>query len=192
VKDLSAVGIPARVEDANADEAAVSTWPGEGVANVRRPLVNAANWAELTLPVEHWPGTQFVDSPFYEPNTPVPLACGGTGKEPFYPPTHIGGVANQLIIGPTGQGKSVLLSLMVAGATGLPNSQIVWLDLDYSSFVAAHAMGATYIELAADNSSPLAPLATWTMKMAPAGSLTGSRACFSAGISVSTRFKRPT
>jgi type IV secretion system protein TrbE len=158
VKDLSAIGITARLEDANADEAVVGTWPGEGVANVRRPMVNAANFAELTLPVEHWPGTQFVDSPFYEKDTPVPLACGGTGKEPFYPPTHIGGVANQLIIGVTGGGKSVALGMMVAGATGLPNAQIVWLDLDYSSFVLAHALGATYIELAADNSSPLAPL----------------------------------
>ena len=47
---------------------------------------------------------------------------------------------------------------MVAGTTGLPDARIVWLDLDYSSFVLAHALGATYIELAADNSSPLAPL----------------------------------
>jgi type IV secretory pathway VirB4 component len=158
VKDLSAIGITARVEDANADEAVVGTWPGEGVANVRRPMVNAGNFAELTLPVEHWPGTQFVDSPFYEPQTPVPLACGGTGNEPFYPPTHIGGVSSQLIIGPTGAGKSAALGAMVAGATGLPHARIVWLDVDYSSFVLAHALGATYIELAADNSSALAPL----------------------------------
>jgi type IV secretion system protein TrbE len=158
VKDLSAIGLTARVEDANAVEAAQGTWPGDGWSNVRRPMITAGNFAELTLPVEHWPGTQFVDSPFYEKGTPVPLACGGSGKEPFYPPTHIGGVANQLIIGVTGSGKSALLGTMVAGATGLPNAQIVWLDLDYSSFVLAHALGATYIELATDNSSPLAPL----------------------------------
>jgi len=158
VKDLSAMGLTARVEDANAVEAAQGTWPGDGWSNVRRPLVTAGNFAELTLPVEHWPGTPFVDSPFYDKDTPVPLACGGSGKEPFYPPTHIGGVSNQLIIGPSGTGKSALLGTMVAATTGLPDAQIVWLDLDYSSFVLAHALGATYIELAADNSSPLSPL----------------------------------
>jgi type IV secretory pathway VirB4 component len=63
-------------------------------------------------------------------------------------------VANQFIIGSTGSGKSVLLGQMAAGATGLPDARIVWLDLDYSSFVLAHALGANYIELAGDNSSP--------------------------------------
>jgi type IV secretory pathway VirB4 component/type IV secretory pathway TrbD component len=69
VKDLSAMGLTARVEDANAVEAAQGTWPGDGWSNVRRPLVTAGNFAELTLPVEHWPGTPFVDSPFYEKDT---------------------------------------------------------------------------------------------------------------------------
>jgi type IV secretion system protein TrbE len=158
IKELSGLGLFARLEDANATEAVQGTFPGDGWSNVRRPMLSAGNFAELILPVEHWPGTPTIDSPFYAKDTPVPLACGGSGKEPFYPPTHIGGVANQLIIGPTGTGKSALLGAMVAATTGLPKAQIVWLDLDYSSFVLAHALGATYSELAADHSSPLAPL----------------------------------
>ncbi|HEX4209356.1 MAG TPA: hypothetical protein VHY56_03110, partial [Candidatus Binataceae bacterium] len=158
VKDLSALGLIARVEDANAVDAALGALPADGWSNVRRPMITAGNFAELILPVAHWLGTPFVDSSFYPEKTLVPLACGGSGKEPFYLPTHIGGVANQLIIGSTGSGKSVLLGQMVAGGTGLPDSRILWLDLDYSSFVLAHAMGANYIELAADNSSPLNPL----------------------------------
>jgi type IV secretory pathway VirB4 component len=158
VKDLSALGVIARVEDANAIEAVLGALPGDGWSNVRRPMITAGNFAELILPVEHWPGTQFIDSPFFPEETPVPLVCGGSGKEPFGVPTHIGGVADHLVIGPTGGGKSVLLGQMVAGATGLPNAQIIWLDLDYSSFVLAHALGATYIELASDNSSSLNPL----------------------------------
>ena len=159
VKDLSALGIGARTEDANAAEAIMGTWPGDGWSNVRRPMITAGNFAELMLPVEHWPGTPFIDSPFYEKETPVPLICSGTGREPFYPPSHLGAVANQLVIGPTGVGKSALLGVLVAATTSLPNARIVWLDLDYSSFVLAHAMGAVYRELAADGSSPLCPLA---------------------------------
>ncbi len=153
------MGIVARLEDANAPEAIMSSWPGDGWSNVRRPMITAGNFAELVLPVEHWPGTPFIDSPFFERNTPVPLVCGGSGREPFYPPSHIGGVANQLIIGPTGAGKSAALGVAVAATTGLPDARIIWLDVDYSSFVLAHAMGAIYHELAADGSSPLCPLA---------------------------------
>src|SRR6266851_4201860 len=64
------------------------------------------------------------------------------GREPFYPPSHIGGVANQLMIGPTGSGKSAALGVSVAATTGLLDARIVWLDVDYSSFVLAHALGA--------------------------------------------------
>jgi type IV secretion system protein VirB4 len=159
IKDLSAIGIVARLEDANAPEAIMSSWPGDGGSNVRRPMITAGNFAELVLPVEHWPGTPFIDSPFFERNTPVPLVCGGSGREPFYPPSHIGAVANQLMIGPTGAGKSAALGVLVAATTGLPDARIVWLDVDYSSFVLAHAMRAIYHELAADGSSPLCPLA---------------------------------
>jgi type IV secretion system protein VirB4 len=91
-------------------------------------------------------------------DTPAPLVCGGSGAEPFYPPTHLGGVANQLIIGPTGTGKSALLGALVAAVTALPGVRIVWLDLDYSSFVLAHALEADYRELTVDESSPLCPL----------------------------------
>src|SRR6266851_3410326 len=51
VKDLSAVGIGARIEDANAAEAIMGTWPGDGWSNVRRPMITAGNFAELMLPV---------------------------------------------------------------------------------------------------------------------------------------------
>jgi type IV secretory pathway VirB4 component len=158
VKDLAALGITARIEDANAAEAIMGTWPGDGWSNVRRPMITAGNFAELVLPVEHWPGTPFIDSPFFEDETPVPLVCSGSGREPFYPPSHLGAVANQLVIGPTGTGKSALLGVLAAAITGLRNARIVWLDLDYSSFVLAHAMSAGYQELAADGSSPLCPL----------------------------------
>ena len=159
IKDLSTMGIVARLEDANAPEAIMGSWPGDGWSNVRRPMITAGNFAELILPVEHWPGTPFIDSPFFERNTPVPLVCGGSGRELFNPPSHIGGVANRLVIGPTGSGKSAALGVLVAATTGLPGARAVWLDLDYSSFVLAHAMGATYHELAAEGSTPLCPLA---------------------------------
>ena len=88
VKDLNAIGIGARIEDANATAAILGSWPGNGIDNVRRPLISAGNFADLILPVEHWPGTPTIDSTFYAKGTPVPLICSGSGHVPFAVPTH--------------------------------------------------------------------------------------------------------
>ena len=159
LKDCHALGIMARIEDANAVEAIQATWPGNGYSNVRRPLITGANLADIVLPVHHWPGVPHIDSPFFSERTPTPLVCGGTGREPFWLPTHINGVANQLIIGPTGTGKSSLIGTMVAAYTGVPSVRIAWLDLDYSSFVLAHLLDATYRDMGAADTPALCPLA---------------------------------
>jgi len=156
-KDLATAGYASRIEDANAVEAVKGSWAGQGSSNVRRPLISGDNFAELTMPVEHWEGTPHIDSTFYPKRTPVPLICTGTAKEPFFAPSHIRSVGCQLLIGPTTGGKSTLLGAMVAATTVLPNVRILWLDRDFSSFVLTHALGGRYLELAADGASPLCP-----------------------------------
>lgn len=65
LKDLSALGFNARIEDANASEAIFGSWPGDGWHNIRRPMISSRNWAELALPVEYYVGTPNIDSPFF-------------------------------------------------------------------------------------------------------------------------------
>ncbi len=159
-KECHALGIMARIEDLAASEAVESTWPANGTSNVERTLVSGANFADLVLPADPWPGLPYIDSPFFPERTPTPLVCGGAGSRiPFYFPTHINGVANQLIIGPSGSGKSSLLGGMATAYLALPNSRIAWLDLDYSSFVLAHLLGADYREVGGQETPPLCPLA---------------------------------
>jgi len=157
VKDYNDLGQGARIEDANAVAAILGGLPANGIDNVRRPLTLALNFAEQSMPVGHWEGTPTIESPFFPKNTPVPLICIGSGGEPFYMPTHIRGVGHQLVIGPTGAGKSVYLAVLIAALTVLRNVRIVLLDRGYSSFVLTHALGGTYLELATDKSSPLCP-----------------------------------
>src|SRR5215469_9566301 len=160
LKECHALGLMARIEDLHAVEAIESTCPANGTSNVERILITGANLADLTLPADHWPGLLYIDSPFYPERTPTPLICGGAGSQkPFYFPTHIGGVANQLIVGPVGAGKSTLLSVLATAYLSIPNSRIAWLDLDYSSFVLAHLLGANYRELGAEDTPALCPLA---------------------------------
>ena len=158
LKDLNAIGIGARIEDANATPAVFGSHPGNGIDNVRRPLMSMGNFAELILPVEYWLGTPTIDSFFYAKDTPVPLICSGSGHVPFAVPPYHEGVGHQLIMGMTGAGKSVLLGTMVAATTAIPDVRIVWLDRQNSSLVLTHALGGTYIELATDARSALCPL----------------------------------
>jgi type IV secretion system protein TrbE len=160
VKDLAEIQHGARIEDAAAVEAIKGAWPGQGTSNERRPIISAANFADLTMPVEHWEGTREINSTFFPKGTSVPIVVTGTGQEPFYVPSHIRSVGHTLIIGPTTGGKSTLLGVNVAALAALPDARIVWLDRDYSSFVLTHAMDGTYIELATDSSSSLCPFQT--------------------------------
>ena len=160
VKDLSALGIGARIEDVHASHTVYSSWPGDGWHNKRRPKAKASNFIDLMLPNERWIGTPEIDSEFYD-HEPAPLITSGTGLEPFCYPTHVNGVANQLIIGPSGTGKSGLIGAMVCAYLGIPNVRIAWLDLDYSSFVLTHLLDnvADYHDMGAEDTPALCPLA---------------------------------
>ena len=160
VRRLQNAGIGARVEDVNAVEAFKGSQPGNGWADVSRPLMSGINFAHLALASEPWPGTPTIDSPYFPPDTPAPLVCCSSGHAPFWLPPHSGGgVLHMLIVGPTGAGKSVLLALMAMAWTALDNARVRWIDLDYSSFVAAHALGADYRELGNQGAAALCPIA---------------------------------
>jgi type IV secretion system protein VirB4 len=157
VKDYNDLGQGARIEDANSVAALQGGLPANGIDNVRRPLTLAPNHAEQVMPVGHWEGTPAIDSPFFPQDTPVPLICIGSGGEPVAVPSYIRGVGHQLVIGPTGAGKSVYLAILIAALTVLRNVRIFLLDRGYSSYVFTHALGGAYVELATDQSSPLCP-----------------------------------
>jgi hypothetical protein len=42
----------------------VGSIPGNGWDNIRKPMINAGNFAEMVMPVEHWQGTEHIDSGF--------------------------------------------------------------------------------------------------------------------------------
>ena len=136
-----------------------ASQPGNGWSDVSRPLVSGINFAHLALVSEPWPGTPTIDSPHFPPDTPAPLVCCSAGHAPFWLPPHSGGgLLHMLIIGPTAAGKSVLLALLAMAWTALKGARVRWIDFDYSSFVAAHALGAGYRDLGNDGTPALCPL----------------------------------
>ena len=95
-------------ENVNAVEAWLGSLPGQAYANLRQPIVHTLNLAHMCPLSAVWAGEarcEHLDGP--------PLLLAKTkGATPFRLTLHVGDVGHSLIVGPTGAGKSVLLSVL--------------------------------------------------------------------------------
>jgi len=141
-------------ENVNAVEAWLGSLPGHVYANVRQPLVHTLNLAHLMPLSAVWAGPErnnHFDAP--------PLFYAETsGSTPFRFSTHVGDVGHMLIVGPTGAGKSVLLSLIAMQFRRYAGSQIYVFDKGNSARAAVLAMGGVHHALGADGSLAFQPL----------------------------------
>ena len=130
-------------EGVNAIEAWLGSLPGHAYANVRQPPISTLNLAHMIPLSAVWAGPAR-DEHFQAP----PLLFGKTeGSTPFRFSLHVGDVGHTLIVGPTGAGKSVLLSLMAMQFRRYRNSQIFAFDFGGSIRTAALAMGGDWHDL---------------------------------------------
>ncbi|QFU32368.1 MULTISPECIES: conjugal transfer protein TrbE [unclassified Brevundimonas] len=152
---LNAQGLVARIEDLNAVEAWLGSLPGEPYADVRRPLVSTLNLADL-LPVSAvWAGPA-IDAHLDGP----PLAVARTtGSTPFRLVLHVGDVGHAMVVGPTGSGKSALLSFLALQWFRYPGARVVFFDKGRSARAATLAAGGRWRALEAGTPFALQPLA---------------------------------
>ena len=130
-------------EGVNALEAWLGSLPGHAYANVRQPPVSTLNLAHMIPLSAVWAGPAR-DEHFQAP----PLFLGKTeGSTPFRFSLHVGDVGHTLIVGPTGAGKSVLLSLMAMQFRRYQGSQIFAFDFGGSIRTASLAMGGDWHDL---------------------------------------------
>ena len=148
-------------EGVNALEAWLGSIPGHAYANVRQPPVSTLNLAHMIPLSAVWAGPAR-DEHFKAP----PLLFGKTeGSTPFRLSLHVGDVGHTLIVGPTGAGKSVLLSLMAMQFRRYRDNQIFAFDFGGSIRTAALAMGGDWHDLGgslsagSEHSVSLQPLA---------------------------------
>jgi type IV secretory pathway VirB4 component len=119
-KVINNLGFTARIETINTMDAWLGSLPGHGVENVRRPLINTMNLADL-LPVSSiWTGEQKAPCPFYPEGSPPLMHVLTTGCTPFALNLHVRDVGSAFAAGPTGFGKSTLLGILAAQARRYP------------------------------------------------------------------------
>lgn len=151
-------GFGCRIESINALEAWLGSLPGNGYANVRRPLLTTLNLADL-LPLQTtWTGHPVCPCPFYPPDSP-PLAVFLTdGSTPFWFNLHDGDLAHTAIFGPTGAGKSTLLATIAAQFLRYEHGRIFAFDKGESLFPLCIATGGDHYEIATEDSLCFTPL----------------------------------
>lgn len=142
---VNGLGFTVKRERMNALEAWLSSVPGQVYANVRQPLVHTLNLAHLMPLSAIWAGPVAND----HLSGPPLLVTETGGSTPFRLSTHVGDVGHMMVVGPTGAGKSVLLSLFAMQFRRYPRAQIFIFDKGWSARGAVLAMGGTHHELAA-------------------------------------------
>lgn len=142
-------------ETLNAVEAWLGSLPGQVYANVRQPLIHTLNLAHLIPLSAVWAGpasNEHLKAP--------PLFYAETaGATPFRFSTHVGDVGHMLIVGPTGAGKSVLLSFLALQFRRYEDAQVYIFDKGNSARAAVLAMGGEHHILGSDGSLAFQPLA---------------------------------
>lgn len=161
---VQAEGFGARIETLNATEAYLGSLPGNSYANVREPLINTRNLADLIPLNSVWSGTAHAPCPFYPPQSP-PLMQVASGSTPFRLNLHVDDVGHTLIFGPTGSGKSTLLALIAAQFRRYDRAQIFAFDKGRSLLPLTLGAGGDHYEVGGgEGASALAfcPLAELT------------------------------
>jgi type IV secretion system protein VirB4 len=137
---VNGLGFTAMRERLNAVEAWLSSLPGHVYANVRQPLVHTLNLAHLMPLSSVWAGPSRNE----HLGGPPLLLAQTSGSTPFRLSTHVGDVGHLLVVGPTGAGKSVLLSLLAMQFRRYEGARIYLFDKGWSARAAVLACGGAH------------------------------------------------
>lgn len=151
---INGLGFTTIRESLNAVEAWLGSLPGHVYANVRQPLVHTLNLAHLMPLSSVWAGPRQND----HLGAPALFHAETSGSTPFRFSTHVGDVGHGLVVGPTGAGKSVLLSLIAMQFRRYAGSQVYIFDKGNSARAAVLAMQGSHHDLGLDGGLAFQPL----------------------------------
>jgi len=149
-KVISALGFACRIETINTMDAYLGSLPGHGVENVRRPLLNTMNLADLLPTSTIWPGEGKAPCPMYPPDSPALMSCVTQGATPFRLNLHVRDVGHSFIFGPIGAGKSTHLCLLAAQLRRYPDMSLYCFDKGLSMYALAAATGGEHFNIGVD------------------------------------------
>jgi len=152
---INTAGFIAKKETFNAVQSWLGSLPGHCWANIRRPLISSVNLCHLIPISMDWPGQEkdhHLDAP--------PLFFARTSENtPFRFALHVGDVGHTMIVGPTGSGKSALLSFMATQFLRYSDAHVYIFDKDNSAMATTYLMGGDHYNLGQNSGLSFQPLA---------------------------------
>jgi type IV secretion system protein VirB4 len=142
-------------ETFNAVEAWLSSIPGHVYANVRQPLISTLNLAHLMPISAVWAGP----SRNAHLNAPPLMVTRTAGSTPFRLNLHVGDVGHTLIVGPTGAGKSVLLTMLALQFRRYTGARVFVFDKGGSARAMILGLGGEHYDLGSEGAIAFQPLA---------------------------------
>lgn len=158
-KTINALGFEARIETVNTLDAFMGSLPGHGVENIRRPLINTMNCADLLPTSSIWSGENKAPSPLFPHGSP-PLMYGATqGNSPFRMNLHVRDLGHGIMFGPTRTGKSTHLGLLALSWLRYKNARIYAFDKGFSMYPTCKGVGGSHYTIGSKASNlAFAPL----------------------------------
>lgn len=150
-KAIEALGFASRIESINTLEAFFGSMPGHGVENVRRPILNTMNLADLLPTSAIWTGEENAPCPLYPPMAPALMNCITNGSTPFRLNLHVRDLGHSLMFGPTRAGKSTHLALLAAQMRRYKGMSIYAFDKGMSMYPITKACGGKHFTVASDD-----------------------------------------
>jgi len=141
-KAINRLGFAARIETINTLDAFLGSLPGHGVENVRRPLINTMNLADLLPTSTIWTGLASAPCPMYPPLSPALMHCVTHGATPFRLNLHVRDLGHTFMFGPTGAGKSTHLGIIAAQLRRYTDMSIFAFDKGMSMYPLAAGIRA--------------------------------------------------
>ncbi len=152
MKTIQNLGFSCRIETVNAVEAWRGSIPGDGYSNVRRVLLHTLNLADMLPITSVWAGLRENPSALMLKGSPPLMYAATSGATPFRVNLHVSDLGHTLIVGPSGNGKSTLLSLLAAQWFRYPRAQVFAFDKGYSIWMLTCAAGGEFYDLAGPKS----------------------------------------
>jgi len=153
-KTLMKAGFPSRIEEWNAVDALLGTFPGDGYHNIRKHNLHTLNVADLLPTTSGWEGRKHIDCQYCPPDVEPSLVVKTKEHAPFALDVHNReGVQHVLVVGPTGNGKTVLCSTLATSYVKTPGDQLFVIDRDYSHYRTVLMLGGDHYDIAGDGST---------------------------------------
>lgn len=150
-RQINKLGFATRLETINATSAFLDSLPGH-YHNLRQPILNTLNLADLIPTNTIWVGEKYNPNPMYPPHSPALMYCLTNGSTPFRLNVHVRDLGHTFIFGPTGSGKSTLLATLAAQLRRYQGMRIYSFDKGLSMYPLTKACGGQHFSLGADDS----------------------------------------